>query len=744
MTKANNHSRKVSDPLITFDQKNRVFHLHNQYISYLLAIDEGGIMSHLYFGRAVRHYHGQRQSPRLDRGFSGNLSGTTDRTYSLDSLLREYSGQGDGDFRTPALIVRQADGSRSVFLTYQSYQIIAGKPRLKGLPAAYVKDDEEAQTLIVTLVDQLTSLEVALTYTIYRDRKVIARSVKIKNAGQTTVHLEKAASLQIDFHNRPLDVISLPGAHVNERHEQREKVGFGSKVFSSSRGTTSHLMNSFIALCEPKTDEFHGEVYGFNFVYSGNHKESVERDQFKQTRLTVGINDDQFDWQLGPDESFQTPEVLLAYSDHGLNDLSQTYHHLLRERVSRGKNQFRQRPIVINNWEATFFDFNESKLKKIVDDAKNVGIEMFVLDDGWFGHRDNDDSSLGDWRVFKKKFPHGLKKFSDYVHQQGMKMGIWFEPEMISYDSDLYRQHPDYMLRVPDREPTPSRDQYVLDMGRQAVRDNLFNQMKQVLKDADIDYVKWDMNRHITDVYSSVLPPQQQGETLHRYVLGLYELLERLTSEFPDILWEGCSGGGGRIDAGMMYYMPQSWTSDNTDAIARLTIQYGTSLAYPISSMTAHVSESPNQQTGRATPLQTRADVAMSGVFGYELDLTKMSAAEKAAIAKQVATYKTIRPIIQFGDFIRLINPSQGNRCAWLFVMADKSEAVVFSFQVLSSAQPAFNVLKLAGLSGNWDYQNIATGKVIGGDELMNTGFYETIDKFDFSSHMYHFKAVSD
>ncbi|MFT8995294.1 alpha-galactosidase [Lentilactobacillus hilgardii] len=743
MTKSENNLTQVNEPLITFDQKTQVFHLHNKHLSYLLSIDEGGILSHLYFGRRIRNYHGQRRSPRRDRGFSGNLPGTTDRTYSLDSLLREYSGKGDGDFRTPALVVRQADGSHTIFLTYRSHQIVSGKPSLEGLPAAYVETDEEAQTLIVTLEDEVSSLRVDLFYTIYRDRNVVARSVKIKNTGRTTIHLEKVASMQMDFNNRPLDVISLPGAHANERHQQREAVGFGIKEFSSSRGTTSHQMNSFIALCDPDTNEFHGEVYGFSFVYSGNHKESVEMDQFRQTRVTVGINDDQFDWQLTPNESFQAPEVLMVYSNHGLNGMSQTFHHLLRERIARGKNKYRERPIVINNWEATFFDFNESKLKKIVDEAKNVGIEMFVLDDGWFGHRDNDDSSLGDWQVFEKKFPNGLRRFSDYVHQQGMKMGIWFEPEMISYDSDLYRQHPDYLLKVPGRKPTPSRDQYVLDMGRQEVRDNIFNQMKQLLQTENIDYVKWDMNRHLTDVYSTVLPAERQGETLHRYVLGLYELLEKLTTKFPNILWEGCSGGGGRIDAGFMYYMPQSWASDNTDAIARLTIQYGTSLAYPISSMTAHVSESPNQQTGRATPLKTRADVAMSGVFGYELDLTKMTAMEKMAIKKQVTLYKEIRPVIQYGNFIRLINPNQNNRCAWIFVAPDKKEAVAFSFHVLSSAQPTFDVLRLAGLDSDRNYQNVATGKVIGGDELMNTGFYEKIDNFDFSSHLYHFKVVT-
>lgn len=728
--------------LITFDSAKQVFHLHNKELSYILSIEQGQTLCHLYFGKRVRNYHGELKYPRVDRGFSGNLPGSLDRTFSRDTLPKEYSGAGEMDYHTPATIVRQENGSNSLMLKYKNYKIEDGKPRLEGLPAAYVEDEKEAQTLTITLEDELTGLEYDLLYTVYRDVSIITRSVKVRNAGKQSVFLEKVASLQLDFVDKDFDSICLPGAHANERHLERSSVGYGIQKFGSIRGTSSHQMNPFLALADKKTDEFSGDVYGFAFAYSGNHSFEVEKDQLDQTHLVIGINDYNFSWKLDAGSEFQTPEVLMTYSDKGLNKMSQAFHEIIRERIVRSKFKHADRPILVNNWEATYFDFNEEKLKTIVDEAKNLGIEMFVLDDGWFGHRDDDNSSLGDWTIYKKKFPLGLGHFADYVHEQGLKFGLWFEPEMISYDSELYKKHPEYLMHVPGRKPSPSRNQYVLDLTREEVIDDLFEQISAILKEGSVDYVKWDMNRHLSDVYSTSLPKDRQGEVYHRYVLGLYELMERITSAFPDVLFEGCSGGGGRFDAGFAYYMPQIWTSDNTDAVSRLTIQYGTSLVYPISMTTAHVSAIPNHQTGRKTPFETRGNAAMSAVFGYELDLTKMSQEDKDQVKEQVACYKEIRKLVQYGNFYRLKSPAETNQAAWMFVSDDKRDVCVMTFQVLAFAQPCLTKTKLFGLDPELEYENLETHEIFGGDELMELGFYDPVVHQDYTSKMYRFKGI--
>lgn len=728
--------------LINFDEKNKVFHLHNNQISYLLSIEDGNTLAHLYFGKAIREYHGGLRYPRLDRGFSGNLPGSLDRTFSKDSLPQEYSCAGEMDFRTPATIVRQKDGSNATFLTYESYKIVQGKPNLEGLPHSWVKNKEEAATLIITLKDKYGDLKFDLLYTIYRDRPIIVRSVKVRNTGKDTLNLEKVFSMQMDFVDRNFDMITLPGAHAHERHMQRTRVNQGIHVYSSIRGTSSHPMNPFVALVDKDTTEFAGDAYGFAFVYSGNHKFEIEKDPYSQTRVVIGINDYNFNWELQAKDSFQTPEVIMAYSDNGLNKMSQAFHSLIHDRIIRSKYKDQVRPILVNNWEATYFDFTEEKLKPIVDDAKDMGIEMFVLDDGWFGHRDDDNSSLGDWAVFKKKFPNGLDHFADYVHQQGLKFGLWFEPEMISVDSNLYKKHPDYLMHVPGRKPSPARNQYVLDLGREEVRNNIFEQMKKILDSGKIDYIKWDMNRHLSDVYEADLPANRQGEVYHRYVLGLYDLLEKIVDRYPDLLIEGCSGGGGRFDAGMAYYNPQIWASDDSDAIDRLSIQYGTSLVYPQSMMTSHVSVSPNEQNGRITPFKTRGIVAMWGDLGYELDLTKMNEKDRQSVKEQVKEYKKIRKVTQYGTFYRLKNAQTSNQCAWETVSRDKNEVVLSVVKVMASAQPDFTKPKLVGLDPNKPYEDQASHKVYGGDELMNLGIYDPIEHGDFKAYMYHFKAV--
>ncbi len=732
----------MTSNLIKFDDQNKVFHLHNKQISYLLSIEDGGTLSHLYFGGAVKNYNNQLKYPRLDRGFSGNLPESLDRTFSRDSLPKEYSSAGEMDFHTPATIVRNPDGSNALFLAYKSYKIEDGKPDLKGLPHSWTKEDDEAQTLIVTLEDKVSKLEYDLLYTIYRDRPVIVRSVQVHNHGEEAVYLEKVASMQMDYVDKDFEVITLPGAHANERRVQRENIGQGIKVFSSYRGTSSHQMNPFMALVDHDTNEFMGEAYGFALAYSGNHKFEVERDQFGQIHVNTGINDYNFKWKLNPNEEFQTPEVLMVYSDQGLNKMSQAFHSLIHERIMRSKFKDQIRPVLVNNWEATYFDFNEDKLKTIVDKAKKLGLEMFVLDDGWFGHRDDDNSSLGDWKVYKKKFPNGLGHFADYVHEQGLKFGLWFEPEMISYESNLYKEHPDYLMHVPGRKPCPSRNQYVLELGRKEVRDNIFEQMVKILDSKKIDYIKWDMNRSLSDIYESDLPADQQGEAYHRYVLGYYDLLNKLVTRYPDILFEGCSGGGGRFDVGQAYYTPQIWASDNTDAIERLKIQYGTSLVYPQSMMTSHVSVSPNEQNGRITPFNTRGAVAMWGDLGYELDLTKMSDEESDQVVKQVTEYKKIREVTQFGTLYRL-KASASNQCAWMMVDSNKNEAVVTVVNVMAHAQPYCTKTKLAGLDPDKRYKNLETDEDFGGDELMHLGFYDPIERGDFKAKMYHFKAIN-
>lgn len=729
--------------LINYDEKNRVFHLHNDQISYLLAVEDGKTLAHLYFGKAIKNYHGQLRYPRVDRGFSGNLPGSLDRTFSRDSLPKEYSSAGEMDYHTPAAVIRQSDGSNALFLTYEGYKIVDGKPDLEGLPHSFVESKDEAQTLIVTLIDEKSKVKFELSYTIYRNRPVITRSVKVINDGDKKVNIEKVASMQIDFVDRDFESITLPGAHAHERRVERSEINQGIHVYSSHRGTSSHQMNPFMALVDPDTTEFVGDAYGFAFVYSGNHKFEVERDQFAQTHVNIGINDFNFNWELRPTASFQTPEVLMVYSDQGINKMSQAFHSLIHERVIRSKYKNQVRPILVNNWEATYFDFDEKKLHPIVDDAKEMGIEMFVLDDGWFGHRDDDNSSLGDWSVFEKKFPNGLDHFADYVHQQGLKFGLWFEPEMISMDSDLYKKHPDYLMHVPGRLPSPSRNQYVLDLGRKEVRDNIFDQMNNILSSGKIDYIKWDMNRHLSDIYEADLPSARQGEVYHRYVLGLYDLLERVVDTYPDLLIEGCSGGGGRFDAGMAYYTPQIWASDDSDAIDRLSIQYGTSLVYPQSMMTSHVSVSPNEQNGRITPFNTRGVVGMWGDLGYELDLTKMSKEDRQEVKNQVAEYKKIRQVIQYGTFYRLKNAQISNQCAWETVSPDKNEVVLSVVKVMASAQPYLTKTKLVGLDPKKHYEDQVSHEVYGGDELMNLGIYDPVEHGDFMAHLYHFKAIN-
>ncbi|KYD27830.1 alpha-galactosidase [Parageobacillus toebii] len=724
---------------IVFHPANKTFHLQANDTSYVMQIVRSGYLAHLYWGKKIRHYRESNPLQFFDRGFSPNPD-PSDRTFSLDTLPQEYPAYGNTDFRTPAYQVQLENGSMISELRYKTHWIYKGKPKLEGLPATYVENENEAETLEILLEDQLIGLHVTLLYTVYEKWNVITRSVRFDNNGSECIKLLRALSMNVDFPHADYEWLHLPGAWARERTVERRPLVSGTQSVESRRGASSHQHNPFIALLQKGANEDYGEVYGFSLVYSGNFLAQIEVDQFRTARVSMGINPFDFTWLLEPGESFQTPEVVMVYSDRGLNGMSQTYHQLYRTRLARGVYRDRERPILINNWEATYFDFNEEKILRLAKTAAELGIELFVLDDGWFGKRDNDRSSLGDWFVNKQKLPNGLEGLAKNINQMGMQFGLWMEPEMVSVDSELYRNHPDWCLHVPNRPRSEGRNQLVLDYSRKEVCDYIIQVVSDVLASAPISYVKWDMNRHMTEIGSAALPPERQRETAHRYMLGLYRVMEEITSRFPYILFESCSGGGGRFDPGMLYYMPQTWTSDNTDAVSRLKIQYGTSLVYPISAMGAHVSAVPNHQVHRITSLEMRGHVAMSGNFGYELDLTKLSEEEKAIIRQQVAFYKDIRRLVQFGTFYRILSPFEGNETAWMFVAEDKSEAFVAYFRVLAEANAPLSFLRLKGLDPNKDYEITGSGEVYGGDELMYVGLNVPERRGDFISVIWHLK----
>ncbi|MCQ6280749.1 alpha-galactosidase [Bacillus sp. EB600] len=727
---------------IHFDRKERVFHLQGKDTSYVMQINKDGYLAHLYWGKKIRSYRGSNPITFVKRGFSPNPD-PSDLTFSLDTLPQEYPAYGNTDFRTPAYQIQLENGATITDLRYKTHSIFKGKPNLEGLPAVYVEEDQEAETVEIELEDPLIGLQVSLTYTVFTHFNVITRSVRLKNHGKEKLEILRALSANVDFRDDKFDLLTLYGSHLNERNIARRPIVPGNQLIESRRGASSHQQNPFFALLRKNAGEDVGEVYGFSLVYSGNFLAQVEVDQFHTARASIGINPFDFSWIIEPGEFFQTPEVVMVYSNEGLGGMSRTYHELYRTRLCRGTFRDLVRPIVINNWEATYMKFTADKLEEIARAAKDVGIELFVLDDGWFGKRENDKSSLGDWIVNKRKLPKGLADFANRVRNMGMEFGLWFEPEMISVDSDLYKKHPDWCLHVPKRRRSEGRNQLVLDLSRREVCDYIITAVSNVLQSAPITYVKWDMNRHMTEIGSKSLPAEQQRETAHRYIIGLYRVMEEITAKFPYILFESCSGGGGRFDPGMLYYMPQVWTSDNTDAVSRLKIQYGTSLVYPAITMGAHVSTVPNHQVQRVTSIEMRGNVAMSGNLGYELDLTKLTVKEKEEIKKQVSFYKKIRHIIQFGTFYRLLSPFMTNEAAWLFVTDDQSEVVVGYYKVLAQPNPPLTSLKFKGLNSELLYKHIETGNIYGGDELMYAGIAIPLLKGDFTSVFWRFKRVN-
>ena len=707
---------------IQVNASNRLFHLQTKHTSYVFHVIEDGSLGQLYYGPKIPFKDDYANLNTREEHDCTNTRTDEDVEFQAELLKQEYAGLGKGDYRYPAFQITYPNGSRTSEFQYRDYELKDGKARLTGLPSTFADDSNDSQTLTVKLADG--DLELQLHYTVFADEDVIVRSTTFVNHGKT-VFLNRALSAQLDLPDANYDFIQFAGSWSRERHLHRSHLRPGTQSISSLRTASSHQENPFFMLARPHTDNNQGAVFGFNFVYSGNFLDSIEVDQFDTTRVLIGINPDEFGWKLNSGDSFQTPEVIFSYTDNGFNALSQQLGAFYAQHLINPHFAHQERPILINNWEATFMDFTEDKLMPIVERAKELGIEMFVLDDGWFGHRDDDRSSLGDWFVDEKKFNHGIAGFAKRVHNLDMKFGLWFEPEMISIDSKLYQTHPEWMIKTPGRGQTPGRHQFVLDMSRQEVVDYLFGLMSHIIQDAKLDYIKWDMNRNITEMYGADLPADQQLEFSHRYILGVYDLYDRLTKAFPDVLFESCASGGGRFDLGMMYYAPQAWCSDDTDAIERIKIQDGTSYGYTPSMWGAHVSAVPNDQVGRLTSIDTRAKVAYFGAFGYELDVTELSDEEQATIKQQVAFYKQYRKLFQFGTFYRLETPdTSDNVYGWETVSHDKQTAIGMRYQILNGANPAYIRYYFKGLDPERRYTVNDGSEVFSGAELMNAGYF--------------------
>lgn len=730
--------------MIYINKENREFHLQGLNVSYIFNVMKNEQLGNLYFGKKIRHRDNFKHffyQPEVGIGIIAHHE--DDPGFSLEYYKQEYPSYGTTDFRKPAFELESEDGSRVSDFVYKGYRVYKGKEKLAGLPSTYVESEDEATTLEIELKDEVLNCKLYLTYTVYENRDVITRNARFVNHGIEKIDINRAMSFALDLPDYNYEMIHLSGAWARERFIKTRKLEVGSQYIDSTRGASSAHQNPFVILKRPNTNEDAGECIGFSLVYSGNFLAHVEVDHFDATRVTMGINPFDFKWELKPGESFITPEGIIVYSESGMNDMSKTFHKLFRERVARGEWRDKERPILVNNWEATYFDFDEDKIVSMASKAKDLGFELFVLDDGWFGKRNDDKTSLGDWFPNLDKLPNGIKGLGERVVNEGIRFGLWFEPEMISKNSKLYEEHPDWILGVKDRRLSMGRNQYILDLSKPEVRKYIVDILSERFSEAPISYVKWDMNRNMTEVTYRDLP--------HKYILGLYEILEELTTKFPHILFESCASGGGRFDAGMLHYMPQVWTSDDTDAIVRLNIQHGTSLAYPLISMGAHVSDIPNHQTARKTSLETRNYVAAFGNFGYELDLLKFDEETGANVTKYLDFYKNNRKLIQFGDFYRLESPFEGNTASWMVVDKEKAEALVGHFTILASPNPGYNAkVILKGLNPDKKYSINGEFEAYG-DELMNVGivfpqpdryFSKDSETQDFKSKIFKLKEV--
>lgn len=717
---------------IHFDEQKRLIHLQGKTVSLCLYADPVYGLLNLHWGARLEDGDVRYLLEMYRDGASFDLY--------QSRLPYDEPVRGGGYYQTPAVCAINGRGDDVVRLSYVKHEIFRGKKAIPGLPMVYAESEEEATTVVITLKDEYTSLVTEISYTLMEDLDVITRSVNIVNEGKEKLVLTHMQSASMPMYGSDFDVINLSGGWARERYVNRTPVAHASFRVESQRGASSHEQNPFIALCEKTATEHAGQVWAMGLVYSGSFLAQVDVNNFSNARMSIGLNPEVCRWNLLPGESFQTPEAVLVYSREGLNGMSHRFHRTIRTRVVRGFWRDQPRPILINNWEATYFNFNEEKIEKIASKAASLGIELFVLDDGWFGKRNTDNCSLGDWTVNKEKLPGGIKGVCDKVNKMGMMFGLWFEPEMVSPDSDLYRAHPDWCLHAEGRSRTEARQQLILDMSRKEVQDYIIEAVASVLKSADISYVKWDMNRNMTEYYSYNRESERQTETQHRYMLGVYRVMDTLTSMFPKVLFEGCSGGGGRFDMGMLYYMPQFWTSDDTDPVERLKIQYGTSFVYPASAMGAHVSASPNHQTGRKTSVEMRANVALGGNFGFELDLNTLSEEEIDSVRKTVETVKRLRGTLQKGEFTRLESPFEGNYAAWQFVSEDGNDVILCAYRRLTMPNPYPKKFFFKGLDENAVYTDAETGIAYSGSALMHAGILFKTERGDYQSRIYTFR----
>lgn len=727
---------------IVFYKEEKIFKLDTCNSSYVIGIaDEEQFVGHIYYGAFLQDYNIGYLMRTQESPFVPSVN-NRERVNFLNCFPMEYPVSGLGDYRESCLEVCNTSGHEGAALQYISHKIYAGKPALQGLPAAF-GDEDQCDTLEMICEDTVLKLQVCLLYTAFRSIDVITRSVKIINCGEEPVYLKKVFSACIDIDNQDFEMISLHGSWARERHMETAKVGHSKLSVESVRGESSHQDHPFAALTTQNATQESGEVYAMHFVYSGNFKLQVQADQFDRVRMVMGIHPQNFMWKLKPKEEFQAPEVVMVYSGEGLGHMTRTFHDLYRNHLIRSSYQDKKRPILINNWEATYFDFNTEKLLDIARQSAKLGIEMLVMDDGWFGRRNSDDSALGDWWVNEEKLPGGLSYLVSEVNKLGMKFGIWVEPEMISPDSDLYLAHPDWAIAIPGRTPGLCRNQYVLDISREEVFEYIYDSIAKVLHSANIEYVKWDMNRQLSDMGSMALPADRMGELYHRYVLALYRMQERLTQEFPNLLLENCASGGGRFDPGMLYYSPQIWCSDDTDAIERLIIQEGTALIYPLSSMGAHISDCPNHMTGRITPFETRGYAALAGTFGYELDVTRISDKDREQIPLQVELYHKYNDLIRRGDYYRIASYQENHFYDCFGVVSkDKKEALFTFIQVLNRPYHLSRKICLKGLNKDFKYCLEETDEIYFGDTLMKAGLLIPPLEGDFRGKLIHLTAA--